>query len=165
MRSFLTYCPQAYTKETSARLTRSTGRGLSAMTHGGETLFLPELFHQALYLQARQHIERTQRFIQEQQRWLTREGTGQSDPLTLATRKRGRPVADPVKEAYLLQSASGHGVSAVLQSQADIVPHALPGQQARLLKHHPSCGIATSQYGSIHQDVANAWPLQAGDEP
>ena len=49
----------------------------------------------------------------------------------------GRPVAGAIQQADIGQGQLGPPLPALATGDADIVDHALPGQQARVLEQHP----------------------------
>jgi hypothetical protein len=66
-----------------------------------ETAQEPQVFDKPLHLDTSQSIETAERFIEQEQSWITGKRSGQGYTLPLTSRKDRRPVISSPHEVYL----------------------------------------------------------------
>jgi hypothetical protein len=104
---------------------------------GGESLAQPDFFNQLLHLQPGERVQCAQRFIQQQNPRARHQRACQRHALLLSARQHGRPVAGAGSQAHVFQRAHGLGLPVALRANSHVPQNTVPGQQARVLEHHP----------------------------
>ena len=118
---------------------------------------------------AGESIERGERFVQQQHFWFGRQRTGNGDALRLPAGQLARPAIIIAGQAHTLEREI-HARPAlvpvqILQAEGDIVGHAQPWQQARLLKHEAHGRIGGMHHLAIHLHRAGAGLIQPRHQP
>ncbi len=124
----------------------------------------PEPLDQLLHLDAGQRIQRAQWFVQQQQAWLVDQRAGQRHALLLPAGQGRRPLVGAFGQADLGQRLFGPWPPVAGKAQADVVDHALPGQQARVLEHQPDIVADVGQRSVAGQHFAPARLVQPGQQ-
>jgi len=115
--------------------------------HGGPVP-TPKRLHEHVHAHARQRVERSERFVKQQQFRLAYERPRERGALRFAARERQRPGIEPVRETHFAERGLGLRAHVAVQTEGDVFPRAPPRQQARLLKgdrtrhrrlHDPGC--------------------------
>ena len=117
-----------------------------------------------LHLDPGQGVQRTQRFIQQQQPRLVNQRAGQRYALLLPTGQGRRPFIGTFGQADRVQRLQGLGPPVAGQAQADVVDHPLPGQQTRVLEHQADITARRRQSRITGAQYATAGLIQPGQQ-
>src|SRR5690349_13223947 len=104
-------------------------------------------------------------FVQQQYGGPGHQSPGYGNALGLAAREFPRPHACLVGEAHALDS-EGHallplGPGAALETEADVVCHSQPGQQAWLLEENTDALVRGCDGYTVEQNPALRWRIEA----
>ncbi|MNP41326.1 hypothetical protein D3C76_1350210 [compost metagenome] len=117
-----------------------------------------------LHLDTGQCIQRTERFVQQQQARLVNQRPGQGHTLLLATRQSRRPFIGAVGQANGLQRFQRTRAPVARQAQANVVDHLLPWQQARVLEHQAGFFTGLLQRRGTGQQLACSGLVETGQQ-
>ena len=112
--------------------------------HGG-LVALAQLSQQVVHPEPGEGVERPERLVGQQQLRLAHQRAGQGDPLLLAAgqllgQARSRPGEPDLGERCAARARARRAID----SEHDVVEHACPWQQPRVLKHHRRCSGTAS---------------------
>ena len=98
----------------------------------------------------REHgIERNKRLVKDEQIGFDREGPRQRDAARLAERQFAGEVAQMIADAKIVGDFHEVGLVRLRCGELQIVEHAAPGQQARLLKHHADLRLRRQRHTAL----------------
>ncbi|MNZ33319.1 hypothetical protein D3C78_506640 [compost metagenome] len=132
-------------------------------------LLLPQAHQFLLHGDAGQGVELAQRFVEDQQARLVDQRPRQRHPLRHATGELARPGPGEGGQADLGQRridplAIPRQAAAGLRAEGDVVPHASPGVERRVLEHHHPRRRRPVHRLAIGQQTAAVGRLQTGDQ-
>jgi hypothetical protein len=110
--------------------------------HGGKAAAPPNVFDELLHFDARERVQRSQRFVQKQQIRIMDKSASQSHPLPLPPRQSRRPVVGSFCQTNLRQDFSRLRDERGLKAEHDVRKNSSPGQQARILEHDANIRLA-----------------------
>jgi hypothetical protein len=121
---------------------------------------------------ARAHIQRRERFVQQQQLWLRGECTGDSHPLGLPAREIARPSLRPVTELEPVEQFTGSSPrplaveAARAEREGDVLGGRQVWEQRQILRDDPDRAVLRSDVHAggrvVQHPVAEGYPAPVG---
>ncbi len=133
-------------------------------------LLVPQTQQQGLHLLASKGVEGAEGLVEQQQLRLGGQRPGDADPLALTAGELPDRLGVGLLQPHLAQHGQRAGLAFAarhagkLQAEGNVVQYVAPGQQAIVLKHHPSLGAGAAHRPPLQSDGALLGALKTGDE-